>query len=605
MLEQLVNKIAEARKQYWETGTSNLSDSEYDQLLIQLESNDPSHPLLTEVEFKEEIDPSLKVKHPTPLLSLDKKYTKEDMFAWMSKVARSPDEKFVITPKYDGLACRWYVKDRILATRGEGGIEGENITEKIPLIDIEGNSAVSFIGSNPPKTDIAGELLCKTSVFNNTNLTRSNGKPYATERNLVAGVINNIGVEQFLGKIRLNFVDYNTNRFVRTIEGLNGEFDDIVSNLINLDYPTDGIVIALEDTVYADSLGITSHHPKHSVALKFPDEEKEATLLSVTFQMGKSKITPVANITPTLLDGVNVQRITMHNAKFCIDNDIQIGDTLIIKRAGRVIPNIVRSIPGETRTPISIDSCPSCGGAIIYDEPFLKCKSKDCGGSIQKKLEYAAKVLGLDVLGPGTISKCIEEFGCRTILDLIDLAYEDFLEIEGFAETSAQNAADAIASLVSTPQPDYNILASVGVSGLGTTVWKKLLVEYTVEELLAMDNWDLERLNDIGPERASLIYDTLNNDETNAMIGGMYECFDVISTKGSVAELKKVCFSGNFPHPKKHYADIASSKGYEVVTSVTKSLDLLVNNGAVTSKVSKAQSYGIRVVNIDDFISKF
>ena len=601
-ITNLEEQIKKYRKQYWEEGISDISDAEYDSLLLKLAEYDENHPLLTEIESSIISD---KVKHPTPCLSLNKCFSFDEMMKWMKSVSRDENERFVFTPKYDGLACRWYQSMRTLATRGDGE-EGENITDKRHLIELV-ISESEKMPLNTYEGDIEGELICTNENFAVSTLTRSNNQPYKTPRNLVAGVMNTLDTSHLIDdkgnkKVVLTLVKYDAVKYSRRIKDVNKEeFENICKAFDELGVPTDGVVIRVEDGLYGDALGMTSHHPKHSIALKFPDEVKTAKLQDVVFQTGKNKITPVAIIPPTEIDGVTVQRITLHNAKFCIDNDIQIGDTLKIIRSGRVIPKVVGSIKGADRSSIKITYCPSCGGDIEYREPFLYCISDDCEGKYAKKIAYAASVLGLDDIGLGTIEKCVEVHKCRNILDILLLSVEEFLELEGFAETSALNAYNALQKVLDNPIPDYKVLASMSKEGLGQTIWKKILAEYSIDDLLDFDEFYLSTIPNIGQSRAKLIYEVLHDNVE--YLSSMWECLHVISTLGEVETKPKICFSGKFPQPKAFYQNLAIQKGFDVASSVTKDLKYLVTNGATTSKVSKARNYGVRVISLDDFIS--
>jgi len=604
--QQLIDNITKARKEYWDDNVTSttFTDAEYDTMLVDLSVIDESHPLLAEVESAPITD---KVKHPTQLLSLDKCFSFEAMKKWMKNVSRSGNERFIIMPKYDGLACRWYQDIRTLATRGDGEY-GENITSKRNLIDLVMNESET-INLSAYDGDVEGELICTNENFAVSTITRSNGEKYKSPRNLVAGIMNTDDITPLLGKnnegvrsVILTLVKYDSIKYVRTYDQITeDEFESICDIFNGLGVPTDGVVIKIEDSIYGESLGVTTHHPKHSIALKFPDEVKTAELQDVVFQVGKNKITPVAIINPTEIDGVSVQRITLHNAKFCIDKDIRIGDTLELVRSGRVIPKVVGSVKGKTRKSISINYCPSCNGKIEYREPFLYCINPDCDGKYAKRIAYSASVLGLDEVGPGTIEKCVDHHGCKTIFDILTLLPDDFLELDGFAETSANKAYDAIYKVLTDPIPDYKVMASLAKPGLGQTIWKKLLVCHTINDLVSMTEYELAQIRDVGPGRASSIFDTLNMD--NELLYEMFECLNVVPTFGADTSKKKICFSGKFPHAKSHYHQIAESKGLEVVSTISKSVDYLVTTGATTSKVSKARSYGIHVLTLDEFSS--
>jgi len=598
-MQEVIDKIVYNRKLYWETGSSDISDSEYDQLLIELSEMNPDHELLQDVE---EIirDDAKKVEHKETLYSLNKIFSVEELGEWMSKVARNKEEQFLIEPKYDGLACRYYADTNQLVTRGDGKI-GEDITHVLPIVKFSASTNIDF----DPNMDIAGELVCKRSEFKNTSAVRSSGDKYKSERNLVAGVTNNDDILPFKGKIELTLMEYDTHKYIRTMDNIQNDWDSICSEFKeNLDYPTDGLVIKLLDVGYSESLGNTAKFPRGQIALKFPDEIKEAKLLDVVFQMGKRKITPVAIIEPTVIDGVTIGRSTLHNAKFIISNDLMIGDTLKIIRSGQVIPKIVGSTPNpieDERKSIIIDKCPSCGGEVEYSEPNILCTSDECGGAIRKQIQYAASVLGLDVLGPGAIDKIVGSFGSKTIMDIITLEYSDFMELDGFADVSAQKAEDALHKLISKELEDYKVFTCINAAGIGQDIWKKVLVLHYPDEVLSLSTYDLVDIDGIGDERAQVIENAL---EDNAeLIDELLNTFNIIKSKDAIGGLPKVCFSGRFPHPKAYYAQIATRKGFDVAKAVTKNLKYLITDGAVTSKVSKAKQLGIQVITSDQFLA--
>jgi len=260
-------------------------------------------------------------------------------------------------------------------------------------------------------------------------------------------------------------------------------------------------------------------------------------------------------------------------------------------RLGQVIPKIVGSIPNpneEERKSVIIDSCPSCGGSIEYVEPNILCSSDSCGGSIRKQLHYAADVLGLDVLGPGTIDKLVSEFECKNIMDILTLEYDDFIQLDGFADVSAQKAEDAIRKLTDSELEDYKVFTCINAAGIGQDIWKKVL-------------YDLMSIDGIGEERAQVIEDAL--DSNSGLIYELLNMLNIIKSKDTIGGLPKMCFSGRFPHPKAYYEQIAKRKGFDVAKSVTKNLKYLVTDGAMTSKVSKAKQIGVRVITSEQFLN--
>lgn len=610
-IKALEIKINRARLCYWEDDETNgdrISDGEYDKLIEELRIYDAENILLTEPEFVGHISGET-IEHDTPMLSLEKVYSREEVLAWCTKVSRDSNERFAITPKYDGIAGCHYKKRGLLATRGDG-YKGEDITSKIPLINFEQKEKAKTFGKSQQK--VYGEILIKKSDFEKCILTRKDGSKFKTPRNLVAGVMNpsRKDTEEIKDKVQLTFVQHNSQTRVCTRDVIANTWDNIVDVIESIDYPIDGIVIKLQDTEYGKTLGTTSHHPRHSIAFKFPDESKWAKVISIDWQVGKRKITPVCHILPTLLDGVTIKKITLHNAKNVLDMDLQEGDEVSIVRRGGVIPYIESSRAGKSRKRPIIELCPSCKEQVFYEEPELVCKNKDCDGSIKKKLLTAAKILEIDGLSDGTISKIVEYFQGEvvSVADLLTLRYDDFIELEGFAEKSAQKLEDNILGVTQGVE-DWKLLACLALEGIGRTLSKQLLARVNLEELRQLTEDDLYDFENMGPERIDVLVSGLSN--SSPIIDKLIQDINIIETKtkrsnvaSPITITKTICFSGSFPKPKRFYQQVARENGLVVTDSVTKKLDYLVTAGASTSKVNKARSYGITILKADDFMNK-
>jgi DNA ligase (NAD+) len=515
----------------------------------------------------------------------------------------------VISPKYDGMAGCHYKERGLLATRGDG-YKGENVTDKIPLINFEQKEKTKTFGKSQQK--VYGEVVIKKSDFEKCILTRKDGSKFKTPRNLVAGVMNpnRKDTEEIKGKVLLTFVQHNSQTRVCTKDVIANTWDNIVDVIESIDYPIDGIVIKLQDTTYGKTLGSTSHHPRHSIAFKFPDESKWAKVINIDWQVGKRKITPVCYIEPTILDGVTIKKITLHNAKNVLEMDLQEGDEVSIVRRGGVIPYVESSRPGKVRKRPIIELCPSCQEQVFYDPPELVCKNRDCDGSIKKKLLTAAKILEIDGLSVGTISKIVEYFQGEvvSVADLLTLRYEDFIELDGFADKSAQKLEDNIL-VVTQGVEDWKLLACLALDGIGRTLSKQLLARVNLGELRQLTEDDLYDYENMGPERIDVLVAGLANH--GHIIDKLIQDINIIETKlkrSSVSSpikiTKTICFSGSFAKPKRFYQQHARENGLVVTDSVTKKLDYLVTAGASTSKVNKARSYGITILKADDFMSK-
>jgi DNA ligase (NAD+) len=609
-VQELVKEIELNRDLYWSGEGDPVPDIVYDAYIEELRVLDSEHELLTKVENPIDITADNTIKHDTPMLSLEKVYSLEDLLSWCTKVARNTVERFSISPKFDGMAGCHYKGKGILATRGDGHY-GENITNKIPLIDFGQEDKDKVFGKSQNK--VYGEIIIKKSDFKSCTLTRKDGSKFKTERNLVAGVMNpsRKDMDEIKDKVTITFVQHNSMNTICTTDMIKEKWDDIVEEIKSIDYPIDGIVIKLQDTKYGKTLGVTSHHPRHSIAFKFPDENKMCKVLTIDWQSGKRKITPVCYIEPTIIDGVTIKKITLHNAKNVLDMDLQEGDYVSVVRRGGVIPYIENSIPGEVRAgkPV-IEECPACKDPVFYEEPELVCKNPICDGSIKKKLVTVAKILDIDYMSDSTVSKIVDYFNgeVNNVADLLRLDYNDFLELDGFGDRSSTKLSDNIEK-VRRGVEDWKILACLCLNGIGRSLSKQMLAQVTMDELRSLSEGELEEFDNMGVERASVLFNGLH-DNCEVIDDICLNIANVIETKVEISQNtnaqskpKTICFSGTFNKPKKYYQDLATKSGMSVEGSVTKKLDYLITAGPSTSKVTKARKYGVTILNEEEFIN--
>ncbi len=593
--QQLASQIRIHRDKYWIDNDPELTDSEYDLLIEELRSLNPNHKLLTEVEFNAQISEDKKIRHPVSLLSLEKVFSFEGIKDWMRKTARNTEEEFLVSPKYDGISAKYYANQNILASRGDGEF-GEDLTNKFPLLEIESNDVTN-------NKNITGEILIKLDRFNTCTLKRKDGKSYATPRNLAAGIMNLKEIDNLIGKIKLTFIDHK--KIVTNIKysDFTEEFwEKLNSKITELKkiFPLDGIVIELKDSEYSESLGLTAHHPRGKIAYKFENNFAYSTLENVTFQSGKHKLTPVAHITPISLNGVTIKRVTLHNAKMLIDNDIHIGDTLKIIRSGDVIPYVAGVEIGKNRKKLNIEQCPYCTSQLEYREPELYCTNNSCIGTSSKQLYESVRSLGIDGIGQTTIDKFIEHLEIENILDVLTLEYEDIADLPDFGDTSANNIINAINNVVKSVE-DYKVLACLNIKNIGTSLSKQILTHYTLEELLNISSYELNEIPGLGVIRSDDIIRELSNSQQ--LLIDLMELLTIKNTKDNISvKLGNICFSGTFPKQKEYYKNLAIDANYNVVENVTKDLTYLVSAGASTSKVTRARSYRIPILKIEDFM---
>lgn len=375
-IETLRKKIDDANVKYWTDHQPIISDQEYDRLIEQLRVLDPDDPRLTYIGGEKG-----SVIHNPPMLSLDKRYTHEEIIKWCKSVGRE-DSTFVVQPKYDGIAGKLVYTTRgwQLSTRGDGHV-GEDITSKLPMIEVKTlssvllqalrhlNKAAEMLLLNTP---FYGEIVITDEdfeeYFTSGKILKQNGEKYNTQRNTVAGLLASKEPLPDLKKKILTFVDYTFYSSIMSMNMLEDpeEWDKLVLEVEELNYPTDGLVVKLGDIAKIQELGATQHHPRGMMAFKFANESQTSTLRGIEWNVGMRSITPKGIIDPVKIGNVTIQQASLFNLAYVIKNDFRLGDIVKVERAGDVVPHIcvedhVRN-QGELMIP---HTCPSCGRRLI------------------------------------------------------------------------------------------------------------------------------------------------------------------------------------------------------------------------------------------------
>jgi len=597
LTEQELSKLLEYHDGlYWEKAEPEIPDEEYDYIVRCLREKNPEHPLLATVHAPVVRSSGEKIRHSKPMLSLNKAYSLDEVIEWAGKNIRSSDEKFIIQPKYDGISANF--ENGVLATRGDG-IFGEDITDKIPLIELE---APGYRGKldRPSR----GEIVIRNDDFENiySKIKRADGSLYKNSRNAVAGIMGLKDISHIRSQgAKLTMVDYKLVSYTLKFSEFKEKWPRIVEEIESLPYPMDGIVIKLADEKYAESLGSTAHHPRSQIAYKFTGIKKETELLDVQWSFGKNCITPVAVMKPVEIGGITIKHASLHNIQNIIDKDIMIGDTVIVERAGDVIPYIVSSRPGKERKSCLIDSCPACNADLKRRGPEIVCTNKNCPEILLQRLLASVRSIGIERLGEPTLRKLIDNLNIQSLKDIFNLRYEDIIYLDGFKEKSASNMIKEInkARKVS----DYQVLAAMNIPGIGPNVAKLILQHYSLQELRNISEEDLAEINGIGPERATWIVKTLK--EESEVLDDILSAVELQHTdKNDSDSMPKICFTGKMPEKRSYYENLASEHGYEPVKTVTSDLKYLVMNdtNAGGSKRNKAEKYGIKIISLEDWL---
>jgi DNA ligase (NAD+) len=551
--KQLEQQIEDADRAYWILNEPIMSDADYDKLVQQLPAG---HALRSKL-------------HDHQLLSLDKVYTVDELKSWCKKVSRSREELFVCEAKYDGLTA--VVEEHALWTKRE-----------------RRDNARPFISGLKVGH---GEIVVLKSALGLA--TRSGGDPYKTCRSAAAGLVNTVDRPGLL-----HFMPFGA--------AIIGEFDlfdsdnldfilDVLAEEQEKDYPIDGLVISLADKEYGASLGNTEHHPNHSIALKSRNPSTTAKVLDVVWQNGKASITPVAILEATELDGVTIERATLHNWGYLQTLQPILGAMVTLERAGSVIPQITKVVTPGKHHAMTPDECPACGSLPYGDDIHLTCINPHCGGAAAKKLRDAMVRVGIENLGPSACSDLVAA-GFRDLVALYHMTPGQWGKLPGFAEKSAMAAYHHVQSILGRPIQDFKLLASLNIPGIGISLSKKICDKVGVEDFATAS---FEEIEGIGAARAAELREALGSMEWIDML----MTFKVVGTKGSLSA-PIIVMTGAGPQPRGELEKIAVERGYAVGKSVTKATALLVcaSLDSGSSKLKKATAYGVEIKTYGDWL---
>ena len=594
-ISQLEEQIKYHDQRYWDANAPEISDADYDRLVEALRKLDPGHELVNLVHAVT-VESSGKVRHAEPMLSLDKAYSLEAVLEWANKYARSPREILLVEPKYDGISAGF--DGTILATRGDGDT-GENISDKLPLIELE---APGYTG----KVDrpARGEIIIRNDDFKNlySSITKKGGGTYKNSRNAVAGIM---GLKDISGmliqKAKLTLVDYRLISTQVTLEELPRRWEELKLELAELPYPMDGIVLKFADEEFRRSLGSTAHHPRGEIAYKFTNLKCRTTLVGIEWSFGKNCLTPVAQLEPVDLSGITIKRASLHNAQNIEDMQIMIGDTVTVERAGDVIPYISASSPGLFRSSPWITKCPSCGTALSRRGPELCCTNRDCPETVLFNLLAAVRNFGIERLGEPTLRKLMEKFHITKLHEILTLTADDLMQIEGFKERSAGNLAREISK--SRQAPEANIIAALNIPNVGINIAALLLENYSISELRALDEDTLSAIPGIGPERAGAIMETFASGRED--IDRLLAVTTPLRQQNSSGDAPTICFTGKMPEKRSFYENLAKSRGMRPVDTVSSTLSYLVaaDPASGSSKLKAAAKFNVTILSLDEFLS--
>lgn len=639
-MNELVTLLNRYAKEYYTEDNPSVSDSEYDKLyreLVELEKaypddilpDSPTHRVggLVLSNFE-------KYTHVYPLYSLQDAFSREELLDFDRRVKeRFPTARYVVELKIDGLSVSLTYREGVLqvgATRGDGTI-GENITENLKRV-----KDIPLVLDEPLDITVRGECYLPKASFDKINQERqANGEPeFANPRNAAAGTLRQLDTavvakrnlatflyqevspshhqtqEEVLQSLAKDGFSVNHRYMVTSSMDEIWQFiETIAGEREQLSYDIDGIVIKVDDLAMQEELGYTVKAPRWAIAYKFPAEEKEAEILSVDWTVGRTGVvTPTANLTPVQLAGTTVSRATLHNVDYITEKDIRLGDTVIVYKAGDIIPAVLRVVEQKRKEQIPMDipnQCPSCGSDLIHfeDEVALRCINPICPSQIKERLAHFASrdAMNITGFGPSLVEKLYAAHLVRDVADIYKLTLDDFMTLEGIKEKSATKLVSAIQA--SKDNSAERLLFGFGIRHVGSKVSRQLLETFhSLDELSKASFEEIAQIEGLGEVIASSITSYFEKAEVHELMDelasyGVNMTFlgQVASSSASLSGLTIVLTGKLEQLTRSEAKEKLQSLGAKVTGSVSKKTDIVVAGSDAGSKLAKAQELGIEV----------
>ncbi|HEU7695957.1 TPA: NAD-dependent DNA ligase LigA [Streptococcus pneumoniae] len=639
-MNELVALLNRYATEYYTSDNPSVSDSEYDRLyreLVELETAYPEQVLADSPTHRvggKVLDGFEKYSHQYPLYSLQDAFSREELDAFDARVRKEvAHPTYICELKIDGLSISLTYEKGILVagvTRGDGSI-GENITENLKRVK-------DIPLTLPEELDITvrGECYMPRASFDQVNQARQeNGEPeFANPRNAAAGTLRQLDTAVVAKRNLATFLYQEASPstrdsqekglkyleqlgFVVNPKRILAENIDEIWNFIqevgqereNLPYDIDGVVIKVNDLASQEELGFTVKAPKWAVAYKFPAEEKEAQLLSVDWTVGRTGVvTPTANLTPVQLAGTTVSRATLHNVDYIAEKDIRKDDTVIVYKAGDIIPAVLRVVESKRVSEEKLDiptNCPSCNSDLLHfeDEVALRCINPRCPAQIMEGLIHFASrdAMNITGLGPSIVEKLFAANLVKDVADIYRLQEEDFLLLEGVKEKSAAKLYQAIQA--SKENSAEKLLFGLGIRHVGSKV-SQLLLQYfhSIENLSQADSEEVASIESLGGVIAKSLQTYFATEGSEILLRELKETGVNLDYKGQtvVADAAlsglTVVLTGKLERLKRSEAKSKlESLGAKVTGSISKKTDLVVVGTDAGSKLQKAQELGIQV----------
>jgi DNA ligase (NAD+) len=663
-------RAAELRQQlqfysyhYYNLSAPLISDAEYDVLFRELQALEADHPELATPDsptrrvagmISEKFE---KVRHPAPILSLSNAFSADDVRAWFERLRRLDDRvekaEFVVEPKIDGLTVVLHYEAGVFAmgaTRGDGEV-GEDITPnlktvrtlplRIPVPAEAGKKkkASAATLSAPARLVVRGEAVIFTQDFEkmNRDLAAKGERTYVNPRNTASGALRQLDSSLTAARpisllcyavVASNGMEFRTQwELLETLRALGfpvaeavKKFADLkkviayceswVDKRDTLPYETDGIVIKLNDLRLAADLGVVGKDPRGAIAFKFPAREVTTCLNDIGVNVGRTGVlTPYAILEPVEVGGVTVKQATLHNFDYIAEKDIRIGDRILLKRAGDVIPYVIGPVLEARTGPLAPYSpparCPACGELVerVEGEVAYYCVNSACPAQLTRTVEHFAAVMDMEGFGEKIAAQVVAEGLVKDVADIFTLSKEQLLELEGFADKKAEKLLDAIKA--AKARPLARLISALGIRGVGEVMASDLAAHFgSLDTLKKATADDLQAVEGVGPNVSEAVVDWFARPSNRAVLdrlkkAGVWPKAEVRrAAAGGAFAGQTFVITGTLPSLSRDEAKAyIEARGGKVTDSVSKKTSYLVVGEAPGSKLPKAQSLGVPILD--------
>lgn len=647
-MRELAQAIERANVNYYLKDSPTLSDAEYDRLFRELASLEERYPELapqnspTKRVGAPAVQTFSPVAHREVMLSLENALDESEFRAFIERVEKALGQgaEYFVEYKFDGLAIEMVYEDGVLAvasTRGDGSI-GENVTENIKTI----GTVPHRLRYAPPLLEVRGEVILKLQDFRSLNAERARqGEPlFANPRNAAAGSVRQLDPKvtasrplsffaysvlssnemewrsqsEAMGYLESAGFEVQKTSFVsRDIERILAFYRSMLEERDRLPFEIDGIVVKVNSRAEQEKLGIRSRSPRWAIAFKFPPHEEFTRVRDIVVQVGRTgTLTPVAELEPVNIGGVIVKRATLHNQDEIERKDIRIGDKVVVRRQGDVIPAVIAVITAERtgnervfRLP---ETCPECGAqAVRDDEVAVRCSNPHCPAKLVERLKHFVSRGGLDIdkLGEKLLEQLADRGLVQSPADIFTLTREKLLTLPRMGEKSVQNILSALEK--SKTVPLHRLIFALGIRQVGERTAKDLAAAFrSIDKLAAATESELQRVTEVGPKVAEAILRFFADDDEREMVErllalGIHVEVPAADAQGAFAG-EVVVLTGGLEHCTRDEAQqIIEELGGKTSSSVGKTTTLVVAGEAAGSKLKKAAELGIPVIDEAEF----